>query len=162
MEQVFDKKIAKSKRLAYISVMENQPLILERMAGSSVEKIWQALTDIQKLRQWFFPMMENFEPKVGFETAFDVHHNGNVYPHLIQVVEAVPNQTIAYTWRYGGYPGNSIVKFGIETVDHQSKITLTHIVTESFEAEKYPGFSEENFKQGWTHFIESLQKFVES
>lgn len=140
--------------------MENQ-LILERTYNATVEKVWQALTDIQKMKQWFFPMMENFEPRIGFETAFDVHHNGNVYPHLIKVTQAIPNKEIAYTWRYGGYPGNSIVSFALEPVGDQTKLTLTHTVTESFEADKYPDFSKESFTKGWTHFVGSLQQFVE-
>lgn len=140
--------------------MDNH-LTLERTYNASVEKVWQALTDIKKMRQWFFPMMEMFEPTVGFKTAFDVHHNGNIYPHLIEVTEAIPNQAIAYTWQYGGYPGNSVVRFAIEPIGEKTKLTLTHTITESFEADKYPDFSNDNFKAGWTHFVGTLQNFVE-
>ncbi|MFT3794000.1 SRPBCC family protein [Flavobacterium sp.] len=140
--------------------MQNQPLLLERLAQAPIEKVWRALTEIQQLKQWFFPMMEHFEPQPGFETAFDVHHNGHVYPHLIKVVEADAPQNLAYTWRYGGYPGNSIVRFELEALGNQTQITLTHAVTESFFAEQYPDFSENNFKLGWTHFIEALQQFA--
>ena len=113
------------------------------------------------MQQWFFPMMENFEPKIGFSTRFDVHHNGNVYPHQIEVTESVPNKIIAYTWKYGGYPGNSVVSFELESVGNQTRLTLTQNFTESFEADKYPDFSKESFTKGWTHFVGTLQKFVE-
>lgn len=140
--------------------MENQ-LILERTYNARPEKVWQALTDIGKMKQWFFPMMENFEPAVGFKTVFDVHHNGNIYPHMIEVVEAIPNEKIAYTWQYGGYPGNSIVSFALEPLGDQTRLTLTHTITESFQSDKYPDFSNDSFTKGWTHFAGSLQKFVE-
>jgi len=142
--------------------MENQQLVLERTYEAPVEKVWQALTDINQMQQWFFPMMEGFEPKIGFSTQWDVTHNGNVYPHLITVTESVPNEVIAYTWKYGGYPGNSIVRFALQPLENQTKLTLTHTVTESFEADQYPDFSKDSFTKGWTHFVGSLQKFVEN
>lgn len=142
--------------------MDNQQLVLERTYDAPAEKVWNALTDIKQLKQWFFPMMEAFEPTIGFTTQWDVHHNGNLYPHKIVVTESVPNQLIAYTWQYVGFPGNSIVSFALESIGSQTKLTLTHTVTESFEENKYPDFSRESFKQGWTHFVGSLQKFVEN
>ena len=141
--------------------MENQ-LTFERTYNAPVEKVWQALTDIKKMQKWYFPMMENFEPKIGFETAFDVHHNGNIYPHLIKVTTAIPNKEVAYTWQYGGYPGKAIISFALEPMGDQTKLILTHTVVESFEADQNPDFSNESFTKGWTHFVGALQKFVEA
>jgi uncharacterized protein YndB with AHSA1/START domain len=141
--------------------MENQQIILEKIYDARVEKVWQALTDIVQMQQWFFPMMRNFEPKIGFSTQFDVRHNDKVYPHLITVTESIPDKTIAYTWRYGGYPGNSVVRFALEPIGDQTKLMFTQTFTESFEADIHPDFSNGNFRQGWTHFVGALQKFVE-
>jgi uncharacterized protein YndB with AHSA1/START domain len=111
--------------------MENQQIILEKIYDARVEKVWQALTDIVQMQQWFFPMMRNFEPKIGFSTQFDVRLNDKVYPHLITVTESIPDKTIAYTWRYGGYPGNSVVRFALEPIGDQTKLMFTQTFTES-------------------------------
>ncbi|SCY65607.1 SRPBCC family protein [Flavobacterium caeni] len=141
--------------------MATPTLSLERIYDAPVEKVWRALTEPDQLKQWFFPMMADFKPAVGFTTQWDVTHNGRLYPHKIVVTEAIPNKRIAYTWQYVGYPGNSVVCFALEPLGDQTQLTLTHTITESFESERYPDFSNENFKQGWTHFVGSLQNFVE-
>lgn len=142
--------------------MKEDKLVIERTYNAPIEKVWAALTETKKMQQWYFPMMASFEPKVGFETQFDVAHNGNVYPHVWKVTEAIPLQKIAYSWKYAGYPGNSIVSFELESVKDQTKLTLTHRFTESFESGKFVDFSKENFNAGWTSFAQRLQHFVES
>ncbi|HMI07975.1 MAG TPA: SRPBCC domain-containing protein [Flavobacterium sp.] len=141
--------------------MKNDSLVLERTYDAPVEKVWKALTDTKQMQQWYFPMMESFEPKVGFETEFIVHHNGNDYPHMWKVTEAIPMKKIAYSWKYGGFPGNSIISFELEGEGEKTKLTLTHSVTESFESEKYPDFSKASFNSGWTHFVGRLHDFLQ-
>ncbi len=142
--------------------MEHQQLTFERLYNAPTERVWKALTNIDQMRQWYFPMLEAFEPRIGFETEFDVHHNGKIYPHIWKVTEVIENQAIAYSWRYGGYPGNSVVRFALEPIGNQTKLTLTHTFTESFEADRFADFSTDSFTQGWTHFVGRLQTFVES
>lgn len=142
--------------------METESLAMERIIHAPVEKVWLALTDSEQMRQWYFPMMADFKPTVGFETKFNVTHNDNVYPHIWKVTEALPLKKIAYWWRYGGYPGKAVVSFELEAVDAKAKLMLTYQIVESFESDKYPDFSQENFRKGWTHFLERLQTFVES
>ena len=142
--------------------MKDEKIVIERTYDAPIERVWTALTDANQMRQWYFPLMESFEPQEGFETQFDVAHNGNVYPHIWKVTEAIPLKKIAYSWRYGGYPGNSVVSFELESVGSKTKLTLTHLFTESFESGKFADFSRENFSGGWTSFAEKLKNFVES
>ena len=44
------------------------------------------------MRRWFFEPMTEFEPKVGFETQFDVQCEGQNYPHQWKVTEIVPER----------------------------------------------------------------------
>lgn len=141
--------------------MKNESLVLERTYDAPVEKVWKALTDTEQMHQWYFPMMESFKPEVGFQTEFNVHHNGNDYLHQWKVTEAIPNKKIAYTWKYGGYPGNSIVSFELEPDGKKTKLILTHMFTESFEPGTYADFSRDSFNKGWTSFVGRLQEFVE-
>jgi len=46
-----------------------------------------------------------------FEFQFDVEHEGFKYCHRCKVTEAIPNKRLAYTWRYEGYAGDSLVTF---------------------------------------------------
>lgn len=140
---------------------EQESLIIERIYDAPVEKVWKALTEIEQMKQWYFPMLKNFEPKVGFKTEFIVHHNNNDYPHIWNVTEAVPMKKIAYHWRYGGYPGDSIVSFELEPDGDKTKLTFTHLFLESFEPEKYPDMSRDSFNKGWTHFTAALKSYVE-
>src|SRR4030095_523220 len=47
------------------------PIILERTFDAPVEKVWKAITDIDQMKQWYFPQLENFKPEEGFETEFN-------------------------------------------------------------------------------------------
>lgn len=46
--------------------MEHKPLVMERTYDAPVQKVWQALTDPAKIKQWFLDV-KMFNPKVGAE-----------------------------------------------------------------------------------------------
>jgi hypothetical protein len=52
--------------------------------------VWNAITDPDQMRQWYFPMLESFKPEVGFEIQFDVPHNDKIYQHLWKVNRCRP------------------------------------------------------------------------
>jgi uncharacterized protein YndB with AHSA1/START domain len=87
-----------------------EAIILERTFNAPVARVWKALTDVDQVRQWYFDLKE-FKPQVGFEFEFIVEHEGNSYHHLCRVTDVVPEKKIAYTWRYKGEPGDSLVTF---------------------------------------------------
>src|SRR4029450_4326223 len=92
---------------------ENQlaeAVIVERTFDAPVELVWSALTDVDQMRQWYFDLKE-FKPEVGFKFEFVVEHEGNTYHHLCKVTDVIPEKKIAYTWRYKGEPGDSLVTF---------------------------------------------------
>jgi uncharacterized protein YndB with AHSA1/START domain len=76
------------------------------------------------------------------------------------VTEAIPHRKIAYTWRYKGEPGDSLVTFELFPNSGKTRVKLTHEGIETFP--KRPGFARKNFEAGWTDFIGSeLKQFVE-
>ena len=135
-------------------------VVVERTLNAPVAKVWQALTDVDQMRQWYFDLKE-FRPEVGFEFEFVVEHEGNSYHHLCKVTEVVPQKKIAYTWRYKGEPGDSLVTcelFGEE--EEKTRLRLKHEGIESFP--KTPAYARKNFEAGWTAIIGSeLKRFVE-
>jgi len=135
-------------------------VVVERTFNAPVERVWKALTDVEEMRQWYFDLKE-FKPERGFEFEFSVEHQGMTYHHLCKVTEAVPKKKLAYTWRYKGEPGDSLVTFELFAEGDRTRLKLTHEGIETFP--KTPAYARKNFEAGWTEIIGSeLKQFVES
>jgi len=141
--------------------MEKEQVIIERRYNAPIEQVWQAITDPDQMKQWYLPV-KDFRAEVGFETTFDHHALGRVFPHVWKVTEVVPGERISYEWRYEGFAGNSRVTFELSPDGNGTRLKLIHAGLESFMADQNLGLVPGNFKEGWTHFIGSqLKNFVE-
>jgi uncharacterized protein YndB with AHSA1/START domain len=137
-----------------------EAVVIERTFNAPVAKVWRALIDVEEMRQWYFDLKE-FKPEVGFEFEFVVEHEGNTYHHLCRVTEVIPQKKIAYTWRYKGEPGDSLVTFDLSAEGDKTRVKLTHSGIETFP--KTPAYARKNFEAGWTAIIGSeLKQFVEN
>ena len=136
-----------------------EAVVMERTFNAPVAKVWQALTDVDQMRQWYFDLKE-FRPEVGFEFEFVVEHEGNSYHHLCKVTKVIPQKQIAYTWRYKGESGDSLVTFELLGEGEKTRVKLTHEGIESFP--KTPAYARKNFEAGWTAIIGTeLKQFLE-
>ena len=133
--------------------MENDAVIIEHTYDAPVEKVWKAITDLRQMRAWYFPMLEDFKAEVGFETKFTVVAGGKDYLHIWKVVEVIPAKKISYEWKFGGYPGNSLLTFELFQNQGGTRLVLTHTGLKSFQGDVYPELAKENFMEGWTQFI---------
>ncbi|MCK9422373.1 MAG: SRPBCC domain-containing protein [Bacteroidales bacterium] len=142
--------------------MENQPIILERNYNAPIIKVWQALTDINEMRKWYFDLAE-FKAEVGFKFQFYGGKDPETqYLHRCEVTEAIFEKKLTYSWRYDGYPGNSFVTFELFNQDDKTTLRLTHRGLETLAAGS-PDFARENFVEGWTHFVNiALKEYLES
>jgi len=137
-----------------------EAVIEERTFNAPVARVWKALTNVDQMRVWYFDLKE-FKPQVGFEFEFIVEHEGNTYHHLCKVTEVVPQKKIAYTWRYKGQPGDSLVTFELFGEGERTRLKLTHSGIETFP--KTQAYARKNFEAGWTEIIGSeLKRFVET
>jgi len=137
------------------------PLVVERTFNAPVELVWRALTNPEDIRHWSFEVTD-FKPVVGFEFQFTAGKTEVKYLHLCQVKEAIPNKKLAYTWRYEGYPGDSLVTIELFAQGGKTRLNLTHTGLETFSSETHPHFARGNFFQGWTYLLgSSLKEFVE-
>ena len=135
-------------------------VVVERTLNAPVAKVWKALTDVDQMRQWYFDLKE-FRPEVGFEFEFVVEHEGNRYHHLCKITEVVAQKKIAYTWRYKGEPGDSLVTFELFPEDGKTRLKVTHTGIETFP--KTPAYAWKKFEAGWTAIIGAeLKQFVEA
>jgi uncharacterized protein YndB with AHSA1/START domain len=137
-----------------------EPVIVERSFSAPIARVWKALTDVEEMRRWYFDLKE-FKPEVGFEFAFTVEHEGVKYHHLCKITEVIPKKKLAYTWRYEGHEGDSLVTFELFADGDKTRLKLTHDGLETFP--KLPSFARKNFMEGWTQITgSSLKEFVES
>ena len=141
--------------------MNNQPFVIEREFDAPVAIVWDALTQKEHMKKWYFDL-EEFKAIRGFEFVFTAGAEDMEYKHICTVTEVVPNKKLDYSWRYEGYPGNSLVSFELFDEDKKTKLRLTHVGLESF-ASAGPDFSVEKFAEGWTFIIgNSLKEFLEA
>ena len=137
----------------------SHPLITESTYNAPVDIVWQAITDHEQMKQWYFDI-ESFKPEVGFEFTFKGENEGRVYIHLCKITEVIPGRKLKHSWRYQDYEGISYVTFELFPEENKTRIKLTHEGLESFPT--LPDFARNNFKEGWTMIIGTLLKdFVE-
>ncbi len=136
-----------------------EAVVIERTFNAPIAKVWRAITDVDQMRKWYFDLKE-FKPELGFEFEFSVEHEGMTYHHLCRVTEVVPEKKIAYTWRYKGEPGDSLVTLELFAEGDNTRVKLTHTGIETFP--KTPAYARKNFESGWTAIIGTeLKQFVE-
>ena len=137
-----------------------EPIVVEQTFNASVDTVWNAITGIDRMHQWYFNNIPSFNPEVGFETQFNVQSKDRNFMHLWKVTEVVPLKMLAYNWKYKGISGDSIVKFELFDVNNLTKLRLTHQVLEDF-PDDIPEFKRESGVEGWTFFInKSLKEFL--
>jgi len=137
--------------------MKNEPLVIERTYDAPVEKIWAALTDPAKMKQWYFDV-PGFKPETGNIFTFEAGSKTQQYLHECRVTKAVPNEIIAYTWRYPAVEGISEVSFELFSEGEKTRLVLTHSGLETFP--QTGAYARENFVGGWTQFTGALADFV--
>ncbi len=141
--------------------MKHPPVVKEVIIHAPAAKVWQAITDKDAMRQWYFDIAV-FKPEVGFEFQFEGGDENKCYLHLCKITEVVEHKRLAYSWRYDGFPGDSLVTFELFEEGDRTRVRLTHEGLESF-APGGPAFAKENFVAGWNQLIGTLLKeYVEN
>jgi uncharacterized protein YndB with AHSA1/START domain len=137
--------------------MDNQALVVEREFDAPKSKIWNAISDKNEMKKWYFDLPE-FKAEAGCKFQFSGGPSPEKqYVHLCEVTEAIPENKLTYSWRYEGYSGNSFVTFELFEQNQKTLLRLTHIGLESFPAEN-PDFAKANFSAGWNSIIHTLLK----
>lgn len=140
--------------------VKSQPIIKEITVNAPVEKVWKAITQKDEMKHWYFDFA-SFEPEVGFKFQFYGGTEENQYLHLCEIKEVIPNKKLSYSWRYEGYPGDSLVTFELFAEEGGTRVKLTHEGLDSFPASN-ADFAKGNFVEGWNDIIgRSLKEYVE-
>jgi len=139
--------------------LEN-PIIVEQFFDSTIQKIWNALTELEQMKIWFFNNIDSFEPKVGFRTQFVIQNENRTFTHLWKITEVIQERKISYNWKYKEYTGDSDVTFELIAKQDGVLLRVTHLVLKGF-PKNIPEFEPENGLAGWQYFIQkNLKKYL--
>ena len=147
------------EKLEELLAQAGEILTLERTLDAPVALVWRAITTKEDLHRWFFDFI-GFKPQPGTDFEFTVVHEGNTFHHLCRVMEVVPQKKFAFTWRYKGHEGDSLVTFELFAEGTRTKLKLTHEGLETFP--KAPWFARKNFEAGWNYISAALQDYAEN
>ena len=51
-------------------------IVVEQSFDESIQSVWDSITKLDRMHQWFFENIPEFEPVVGFHTEFEVFSVG--------------------------------------------------------------------------------------
>ncbi|MDB5251768.1 MAG: Activator of Hsp90 ATPase 1 family protein [Flaviaesturariibacter sp.] len=135
--------------------MDTAPFIIERRFAAPIETVWDALTNRDRMKEWYFDLAE-FRAEPGFEFSFEGGGtDGETFTHLCRVTVADEPSRLAYTWRYEGFPGESIVTFELFPDGAGTRLRLTHANLHTFRGDINPALASSNFAAGWTSILDS-------
>ena len=141
--------------------MNTEPVVVEQTFVAPIGRVWEAISNKDQMRKWFFGSMNDFVPKVGFCTTFNVSFDDKNYLHVWRVTEAVPNRLLTLEWQYGGIPGDSFVTFELTPSGEGTHLKLTHRGLETFPQDD-PALTRESCVNGWHYFIcQQLKTFLD-
>lgn len=137
----------------------NSPLIKEFHYHAPIAKVWETLTNKDKMKEWYFPQLQNFEPVVGYKFKFD--DDDHEYHKEWIVTYVVAGKKLAHSWAYKGYPGNSEVIFDLFAEENKTILRVTQTGLESFP--NHPHFKRERFDWGWNNLLgQNLKHLLEN
>jgi uncharacterized protein YndB with AHSA1/START domain len=135
----------------------DEPIVVEQVFNSSIETVWNAITEISQMCQWYFDNIPTFKPEVGFETQFNVQSDERNFLHKWKVTEVQVLKMIKYTWVFKDYAGKSTSNFELFKQNNLTKLRLTVDVLEDF-SDDIPEFKRESCIAGWKYFINDRLK----
>lgn len=128
------------------------PIQVEQLINAPVHDVWEALTNLNQMKTWYFPMIPSFNAEVGFKTDFTVTIEDRVFQHIWEIIEVLPQEKLAYQWTFGGYSGKGISVFELIKQEEQTLVKFTFVTLEPF-PQHIPEFKRESGEKGWNYFI---------
>ena len=81
--------------------MNTAPFIIERTFNAPADKVWNAITKKEEMKEWYFNL-EEFSPETGFEFRFEGGDDKNTFLHICRITEVVRGKKLSHTWQYEG------------------------------------------------------------
>lgn len=140
----------------------DSPIIVKESYSASAKEVWDAITILDNMKQWYFNEIPEFEAVVGFETSFSIATENRVFIHQWKVIEVDYLKRISYNWKYPDLIGDSNITFIITEIDNQTELTMTCDILEDFPSD-IPEFHPDSCKAGWKYFLsDRLKNYLEN
>lgn len=135
---------------------DESTLMVKRVIDADPETLFEALTDQEIMKQWFFASgdvgwsasVEN-NPHKGGSFKVDMHGPEDTYSHEGVYKEIVPNEKIVFTWN-SPYVADTVVTITLSEKDSGTEVKLKHEFMPNEEETK-------KHTQGWTRILENLE-----
>jgi uncharacterized protein YndB with AHSA1/START domain len=125
------------------------PFVLEQVYDTPSRDVWKALTDENRMREWYFPQLIKFKPNEGFEFVFS--NDGSPYQKEWLVTRVEDGRLLAHSWIYKGFAGSSEVTFELFEEGDKTRLRLTHTGLASFPNDAH--FARHRFEDGWKQIL---------
>ena len=131
----------------------------ELVISASVSRVYDAITDMNQLSQWF-PDIISLEPKINGKIVFKFASNSSDVPDTIEgkITELEKNKKLAYTWSHPDVPNFPITKvsWNLKQIDkNKTRVMIIH-----------SGFVDEetmnSYNKKWFWITEHLDAFTVS
>jgi uncharacterized protein YndB with AHSA1/START domain len=138
----------------------NIPIELVYSYNASIDRVWNALTDPELMRQWYFETIESFEAREGFETQFNVKAPSRDFLHIWQITEVIKPELLVHTWSYKDIIGHATVSFKLKEIAKRTQLELKLVGLETFPTD-IPEFTRASCVAGWNYFLgQNLSAFL--
>lgn len=153
-------------------ITKDAPLIIHRVIGLPVHKVWRALTEAEEFKKWWGPKgftcpSSSMEARVGGEYLNCMRGpDGKEFWSGGVVKELVPEKRLVVTDHFAdkdgnhkpaseyGMPGNwpyeLVITFELEEADGATKLKLKH--------EGIPAEMRDDCTQGWNESLDKLEQ----
>jgi uncharacterized protein YndB with AHSA1/START domain len=111
-----------------------QDIVVDEVFPHAPETIWKTLTSGELMARWLRMTPTGFEPVKGKRFTYQTT-SGGAWDGVIrcQVLEAIPNERLVYTWKSGhaenvgyGAPLDTVVTFILSRVENGTRLRLVH------------------------------------
>lgn len=134
----------------------NTPIIVEQFTKASPAAIWQALTNREIMKEWYFTI-DDFVLEEG--ATFNFYEGPEKQFHHQCTIKTIElEKKFAHTWTHPNQSkGTSLVTWEIIPQNEGTLIRLKHEGTENL-ADAGAEFSRDNFEMGWKGIVQSTLK----
>ncbi|MDB5483484.1 MAG: ATPase [Caulobacteraceae bacterium] len=139
---------------------DTQDIVVDEVFPHAPEVVWKTLTTPELMGRWLGMAPTGFEPTEGKRFTYQTTPAGE-WDGVIrcQVLEAVPNERLAYAWK-GGHAGNvgygsrldTVVTWTLSRVENGTRLRVVH---SGFVLPKNDA-AFRNMSEGWSKVVRNL------
>jgi uncharacterized protein YndB with AHSA1/START domain len=151
-----------SGKLTKIQIEMDKTLTVQKktIIQATAAKVWEAMTDPDKVRQYFFGTNVSSDWKVGKPIIFYGEFNGKAYRDKGSILEVDPGKLLRYDY-WSGWSGleDKPENYSIVTYTLEEKNGITHVglIQQGFANEK----AREHAESSWDIVLEQMKSLIE-